>query len=92
MDFLKRENCNKTHCKSCIFHPDESKRIKLSQVRIDEINTYLTTMQSSHVCHQTNKTCYGGLEVTAKAMFALKIIPEQTVDSLLETAKLYLQQ
>lgn len=86
MDFLKKKNCNKTHCKSCIFHPDSSKRIKLSTERINEINTYLTTFQSSHVCHVTELTCYGALEVQAKAVHALGIIDDPSVQTFLNEA------
>lgn len=90
MNFLK-DNCNKTHCKSCIFHPDVSKRTRLSENRIKEINDYLNSLKSSHICHQTEKTCYGGLEVQAKSMFEKNLIPEPTVKSLLDTAKLFLR-
>lgn len=89
---LKPENCNKTHCKSCIFQPDVTKRIKLSRERVEEITGYLVKLESSHVCHVTNKTCYGGLEVQAKSAHALNIIPEPTVESFLETANKYLKQ
>lgn len=84
---LKSENCNKSHCKSCIFHPDESKRINLSQERITEITNYLATFESSHVCHQTNLTCYGALEFQAKILFCIGIIKENSVDSMLEAAR-----
>lgn len=84
---LKPENCNKSHCKTCIFHPDYNKRIKISQERINEITQYLTNFESSHICHQTNLTCYGSLEFQANILFHLKIIPENNVQSLLETAK-----
>ena len=90
MSFLQ-ENNNKKHCKSCIFHPDPSKRIHLTEGRIKEINEYLTNLKSSHICHQTEKACYGGLEVQAKSMFEKKLIPEPTVKSLLDTAKLFLR-
>ena len=86
-DFLKKENCNKTHCKSCIFHPDRSKRINLSAERIVEINIYLRTFQSSHVCHVTNKTCYGGLEVQAQTAFAVGVTKSPDVDEFLNEAE-----
>lgn len=91
MDYLKEGNCNKKHCKTCIFHPDATKRIHLSEVRIAEINAYLKGFKSSHVCHQTEKTCYGGLEVQAKAMFDMRLIAEPTVDCFLATSKLFLK-
>lgn len=89
-DFLKKENCNTRHCVSCIFHPQEEKRIKLSPERIEEITNYLERLETSHVCHVTNKTCYGGLEVQAKSLFKRNIISEPTVNKFLETAKLFL--
>lgn len=91
MDYLKPENCNKTHCKSCIFHPVIENRIALSEERIEEITTYLVTAESSHVCHVTNKTCYGGLELQATIFHRLGILKEGTVDCLLETAKKHLE-
>ena len=85
-DFLKQKNCNKTHCKSCIFHPNEDQRIPLSNERKREILTYLAKFESSHICHQTNLTCYGALEFQAGLMFRLGLISENTVDCMLETA------
>ena len=87
---LDPKNCNKSHCKSCIFHPDISKRINLSQERINEITEYLATFKSSHICHQTNKTCFGSLEFQANIMFGMGIINENSVNSLLETAKKFI--
>jgi len=91
MNFLSEENCNKTHCKSCIFHPDFDKRINLEENRINEIKKYLSEFQSSHICHNTNKTCYGGLQFQANILFAMNIIEENSVESLLLTAKNYLK-
>jgi len=88
MDYLKEENCNKKHCKTCIFHPDASRRIHLSDARTAEINAYLKSFKSSHVCHQTEKTCYGGLEVQAKTMFEMKLITEPTVDCFFSDRKI----
>lgn len=85
-DFLKRENCNKAKCKTCMFNYNEQS-VKLSPERMQEIMNYLTTLQSSHVCHTTNKTCYGGLEVQAESMFRLGIIPEPKVDTMLTIAE-----
>lgn len=88
---LKSENCNKSHCKSCIFHPNVEQRVKLSAEREQEIKTYLMAFQSSHVCHCTEKTCYGALELQAQTAHILKITPSPTVESFLETAKKYLK-
>jgi len=84
---LNPQNCNKSHCKTCIFHPNFEKRIKLQQERINEITEYLATFKSSHICHVTNKTCYGSLEFQANILFGIGIINENNVNSLLETAK-----
>jgi hypothetical protein len=64
--------------------------IELSQDRLNEIHKYLASFESSHICHTTNKTCYGGLELQAKIAYALKIINEPTVSAFLNTAKKYL--
>lgn len=92
MDMLKEGNYNKSHCKNCIFHPDVTKRLNLSADRIAEIREYLENFKSSHVCHKTEKTCYGGLEVQAKAMFDKGIIPVNSVDVMLQISKLYLNK
>jgi len=73
-------------CKSCIFRTDGNQLI-LSAERKAEIETYLRTFKSSHICHNTNKTCYGALTVQADMMFKLKIIPENAVESMLNKAK-----
>jgi hypothetical protein len=64
-----------------------SNPINLSGERLEEINGYLTGLQYSHVCHVTNKTCYGGLELQAQQMHTLGLITEPTVDCFLNTAK-----
>jgi hypothetical protein len=64
--------------------------IQLSPERLNEIHRYLANFTSSHVCHTTNKTCYGGLELQAKIAHALKITEQPTVNCFLETAKEYL--
>jgi hypothetical protein len=57
---------------------------------MEEIQRYLANFESSHICHTTNLTCYGALEFQAHILFNLKIIPEDSVQSLLDTAKLFL--
>lgn len=64
--------------------------IHLSQERLNEIHGYLSSFKSSHICHTTNKTCYGGLEFQSKIAYALKIIEQPTVGSFLDTAKQYI--
>lgn len=85
-DWLKAENCNKTHCKSCIFHPDPQKQLKLSVERYSEIIGYLIAFESSHECHHTKLTCYGALEVQARTLAALGIIDQPSVESFLKEA------
>lgn len=46
--------------------------------------------ESSHICHTTDKTCYGALQFQATIFHRLTIIPEPTVKSLLETAQQFL--
>ena len=87
MDYLNPHNCNKTHCNTCIFHPNYEQRINLSAERINEITSYLAKGESSHICHTTNKTCYGGLEFQANIFFRLGFIKENTVECLLKTAQ-----
>lgn len=89
-NFLMRENCNKAKCGTCIFRTD-GKQLKISEERMNEIRTYLGTGQSSHICHKTEKTCYGGLEYTAMIYNRMGLIPEPTVDSLLDTAAKHLK-
>lgn len=87
MNHLELNNCNKSKCKTCIFG---NTPIELSIERINEIHGYLSRFESSHVCHTTNKTCYGALEFQAKILHAMKIIDSPTVDNLLQTAKQYI--
>lgn len=85
-NFLSPENCNTKKCKSCIFRTD-GKQLILSPGRMAEIQAYLGTGQSSHICHTTEKTCYGALEYQATIFYRMGFIPEESVKSLLETAK-----
>jgi hypothetical protein len=78
---LHPSNCNKAMCKTCMFGPTP---IELTPARLAEIHKYLAEFSSSHVCHTTNKTCYGGLEFQAKIMYAMRIIKQPTVESMLE--------
>lgn len=86
MNYLDAKNCNKTKCKTCIFREDGS-GVKLSPKRVAEIHQYLIECTATHICHTTNKSCYGGLELQARAMYARGLTPEPTVESLLSTAK-----
>lgn len=86
MDFFKRENCNKAMCKTCVFQTN-GEAINLSPERKNEIETYLRTFKSSHICHTTNKTCYGGLLIQAEMMYRLGVIAENSVDSALNKAE-----
>ncbi|NII26194.1 hypothetical protein HB364_13960 [Pseudoflavitalea sp. X16] len=74
-------------CKTCIFG---STPIHLSAERMAEIRNYLANFSSSHICHTTNKTCYGALQFQAQILHAMGIIPDRSVASLLETASHYL--
>ena len=88
-NFLDPKNSNKKKCSTCIFRTD-GKELKLSPERESEIRTYLATGESSHICHQTEKTCYGGLEYQATIFFRLGIIAEESVKCLLDTAKKFI--
>ncbi len=88
-DFLKPENCNKVKCKSCPFNYNEHS-VKLSKERLEEIICYLTRFESSHICHTTNKTCYGGLELQANQLFKIGIIKKPDVETMLEAASKHL--
>ena len=90
-NFLAKENCNTKKCKSCIFRTD-CKQLPISPQRMAEIQTYLGTGQSSHICHNTEKTCYGALEYQATIFYRLGLIKEESVDCLLETAKTHLDE
>lgn len=87
MDHLDFDSCNKGKCKSCIFGPSP---ISLLPERVNEIYSYLIKFEASHICHTTNKTCYGGLELQAKVLYANNIINEPTVSALLNAAKIFL--
>lgn len=65
--------------------------VQLSPGRLNEIHAYLAKFESSHICHTTNKTCYGGLEFQSKIAHALRIIEQPTVDCFLNTAKQYIK-
>lgn len=83
-NMLSPENCNKAMCRSCIFRMD-GKAVQLAPGRKDEIKNYLIG-QSSHVCHVTNKTCYGGLSFQAMIFYRMGVIPEDSVKCFLKTA------
>lgn len=85
-NFLAERNCNKAMCKSCIFRTDGN-QITLSEERMAEIMGYLQGLTNSHICHNTNKTCYGALTIQAQTMFKLGIIPDNSVQTMLITAK-----
>lgn len=84
MNLLDPKNCNKAKCKTCIFGPTP---LELSPGRMDEIRNYLITMRKSHICHTTDKTCYGALELQARTLYILELIPENSVDSMLIQAQ-----
>lgn len=86
---LKPENCNKAMCVSCIFREDGS-ALELNPGRLDEIKHFLAIARQSHICHTTNKTCYGALTFQATIFYRMKLIPEDSVESLLETAGKYI--
>lgn len=88
---LLPENCNKKHCKTCIFHPDYKKALKLSPERMTQIQNYLIKFEASHICHVTEKTCFGALELQAKTAFVFGFTSAPTVENYLETAKKYLK-
>lgn len=69
-----------------MFRPD-GKGIELTEARIVEIKNYLTGLQCSHLCHVTNKTCYGGLVIQAEMLHRLGIIENNTVESFLNKAQ-----
>jgi hypothetical protein len=85
---LNPKNCNKAMCKSCIFG---SNPIPLDKERILEIHTYLSNFSKSHICHITNKTCYGALQFQSTLLHKLGLLLKPTVESLLETAKQFLK-
>lgn len=77
-------NINNSKCKSCMFGKTP---IQLSEKRPAEINGYLKDFSYSHICHTTNKTCRGRAEVQAQEMFNRKIIPEPTVETMVNIFK-----
>lgn len=81
---LAKDNCNKSKCKTCIFGENP---LGLSNQRMSEIKSYLSKFESSHICHTTNKTCYGSLEYQSNILYNLGLIKENTVDSMLNAAK-----
>lgn len=82
---LLPENCNKAMCKTCIFQTNGN-QVTLSPERTGEIMGYLVTGESSHICHITDKTCYGALQLQARVFHAVGLVPEATVESFLSTA------
>lgn len=85
-DCLKEGNYNKAQCKSCIFRTDGN-QTKITRERLNEIMNYLSTLRSSHICHVTNKACYGGMQIIARSMYLLNMIPDPEVKTMLEEAK-----
>lgn len=81
-------NCNKAKCKTCIFGPTP---LEISPWRRHEIILYLVSFESSHICHTTEKTCYGAMELQAKTLHAKGIIPEPTPESMLEVAQIFIK-
>ena len=86
---LKPENCNKAMCKTCIFRTDGN-QVTLSKERMEEIMDYLQNFKSSHECHVTKKTCYGGLTVQAQSMFDAGYIPDNKVETMLQIAQAFI--
>jgi hypothetical protein len=85
LNHLDQKNCNKAKCKTCIFHTN-GKALPLQPGRLEEIKRYLIG-QYSHLCHTTDKTCYGALEYQAEMFHRLGVISDPTVECLLNTAK-----
>jgi len=90
-NFLDPKNCNKRKCKTCIFRTD-GKGLKLRHERMAEIQGYLSSGENSHICHTSEKTCYGALEYQATVFYRMGSIEEESVKCLLETAKKYLNE
>jgi hypothetical protein len=80
---LKKENCNKAKCKTCVFGKTP---IKLTDARRHEIMLYLSKFKYSHECHTTKLTCYGALEFQARILHAMGTIKEPTPEAFLESA------
>lgn len=85
LKWLHPDNCNKAMCKTCIFREDGN-QLQLEPGRLNEIKGYLIA-SSSHICHTTNKTCFGALSFQAMIFFRIGMIPEESVQSFLATAK-----
>lgn len=85
MNCLEPKNCNTKMCHTCIFQ-DNGHAVRLSLRRTMEILDYLVNMENTHICHTTDKTCFGALSLQAKVLHAAGKIPEPTVTSLLNTA------
>lgn len=88
--YLNNEGCNAKMCKSCIFRTD-GKALKLNADRMSEIQTYLIQGQR-HMCHVTDETCYGALNYQATIFYRLGMIPQESVECLLETAKNWIKE
>jgi len=86
MNNLKVDQANKQKCKTCMFNYNEHS-VELSPERMHEILDYLITLKNSHICHTTNKTCYGGMEIQARVLYIKGLIPEPTPECLMESAK-----
>lgn len=87
MNNLDAGNCNKTKCKTCIFGHTP---VQLTQERMLEIRTYLAAFEAAHICHTTDKTCYGALEFQSRIAHAVSIIEKPTVECFLNAAEKYL--
>lgn len=86
---LDPENCNKSKCKTCIFGETP---LRLSEQRMQEITSYLVNFEASHICHTTNRTCYGALELQARILFVKGHIDSPSVESMLEEASKYIRK
>lgn len=84
-NYLKPENFNKAKCKTCMFNYNEHS-VRFGKERMEEIIGYLSKFESSHICHTTNKTCYGGLELQAKLMHQMGVIKEPSVNEMISEA------
>lgn len=70
--------CNKAMCETCIFRDNQK---VITNGRLTEIKTYLIR-GTPHVCHKTNKHCYGGRDFQAKIFHSMGIISEPTAECL----------
>jgi hypothetical protein len=86
-NWLDPKNCNKAKCMTCIFG---DKPLEIAPERMNEIRGYLVRMESSHLCHTTNLTCFGALEYQAQIMHRMGVIKEESVKCFLDTAAQYL--